>query len=84
MWQETERIPDDLDRTAIARTVTAARRRNYRVVIEPPLTEMRLNAVGNYRTRLMDAGHIEPAGYGLVLFAIPGLREYMTAHPSMK
>ncbi|UKA53435.1 ATP-binding protein [Arthrobacter sp. FW305-BF8] len=45
-------------------------------------TGMRPNAVGNYRTRLMDAGLIEPAGYGLVDFAIPGLREYMTSHPS--
>jgi hypothetical protein len=29
-----------------------------------------------------DAGVIEPAGYGFVDFAIPGLREYITAHPS--
>lgn len=47
-------------------------------------TGMRPNAVGNYRTRLMDAGLIEPAGYGLVEFAIPGLREYMTAGPARK
>ncbi|SFT52348.1 ATP-binding protein [Arthrobacter sp. ov118] len=45
-------------------------------------TGMRPNAVGNYRTRLIDAGLIEPAGYGLVDFAIPGLREYMTSHPA--
>lgn len=44
-------------------------------------TGMRPNAVGNYRTRLLDAGLIEPAGHGLVDFAIPGLREYMTSHP---
>lgn len=44
-------------------------------------TGMRPNAVGNYRTRLMDAGLIEPAGHGLVDFAIPGLREYLTSHP---
>jgi hypothetical protein len=44
-------------------------------------TGMWPNAVGNYRTRLMDAGLIEPAGYGLVDFAIPGLREYMASHP---
>lgn len=47
-------------------------------------TGMRPNAVGNYRTRLMDAGLIEAAGYGLVDFAIPGLREYMTARPARK
>ncbi|MHC6220503.1 ATP-binding protein [Arthrobacter sp. MMS24-S77] len=47
-------------------------------------TGMRPNAVGNYRTRLMDAGLIEAAGYGLVDFAIPGLREYMTAGPASK
>lgn len=41
-------------------------------------TGMRPNAVGNYRTRLVDAGLIEPAGHGLVDFAIPGLREYLT------
>ncbi|KRE48844.1 hypothetical protein ASG92_26745 [Arthrobacter sp. Soil736] len=44
-------------------------------------TGMWPNAVGNYRTRLMDAGLIEPAGYGLVDFALPGLREYMASHP---
>ncbi|MGX5357496.1 AAA family ATPase [Kocuria sp. KH4] len=37
----------------------------------------RPNTVGNYRTRLIDAGLIEPAGYGLVRFAIPGLREHL-------
>lgn len=42
-------------------------------------TGMRPSAVGNYRTRLMDAGLVEPAGYGLVDFAVPGRREYMTA-----
>lgn len=29
----------------------------------------------------MNAGLIEPTGYGLVDFAIPGLREYMPQHP---
>ncbi|BAS11003.1 conserved hypothetical protein [Arthrobacter sp. Hiyo4] len=47
-------------------------------------TGMRPNAVGNYRTRLMDAGLIEPAGHGLVDFAIPGLREYLTSHPTAR
>lgn len=36
------------------------------------------NSVGNYRARLIDAGLIEPAGHGLVEFAIPGLREHFT------
>jgi hypothetical protein len=43
-------------------------------------TGLRPNAVGNYRTRLIDAGLIEPAGHGVVDFAIPGLREYLTSH----
>ena len=34
------------------------------------------NTIGNYRARLIDAGLIQPAGRGLVEFAIPGLREY--------
>lgn len=42
-------------------------------------TGMRPNSVGNYRTRLVDAGLIEPAGYGFVDFAIPGLREYLAS-----
>ncbi|MEA5455921.1 ATP-binding protein [Sinomonas sp. JGH33] len=33
--------------------------------------------VGKYRARLIDAGLVEPAGYGRVEFAIPGLREYL-------
>ncbi|PTT70777.1 ATP-binding protein [Arthrobacter sp. HMWF013] len=45
-------------------------------------TGMRPNAVGNYRTRLLDAGLIETAGHGLVDFAIPGLREYLTPPPA--
>ncbi len=45
-------------------------------------TGMRPNAVGNYRTRLIDAGLIESAGYGIVDFAIPGLREYLASHPA--
>jgi hypothetical protein len=47
-------------------------------------TGMRPNAVGNYRTRLLDAGLIEPAGHGLVDFAIPGLREYLTSRPAQQ
>jgi hypothetical protein len=39
--------------------------------------QARPNTVGNYRIRLIDAGLIEPAGYGLVRFAIPGLREHL-------
>ncbi|WP_369045637.1 AAA family ATPase [Sinomonas sp. P10A9] len=35
------------------------------------------NTIGNYRSRLIDAGLIEPAGYGIVRFAIPGLREHL-------
>jgi len=35
------------------------------------------NTVGYYRIRLIDAGLIESAGYGLVCFAIPGLREHL-------
>lgn len=35
------------------------------------------NTVGNYRVRLIDAGLVEPVGYGLVDFAIPGLREHL-------
>lgn len=37
----------------------------------------RKNTVGNYRSRLIDAGLIEPAGRGLVDFAIPGLRDHL-------
>lgn len=44
-------------------------------------TGMRPNGVGNYPTRLLDAGLIEPAGHGLVDFAIPGLREYLASLP---
>jgi AAA ATPase domain len=108
LWQEAEKTSGDLDAGAVARAVTAARRRNERVVIEAALsttsgrdrdflqamaedtgassatdigarTGMRPNAVGNYRTRLIDAGLVEPAGYGRVDFAIPGLREYLTS-----
>ncbi len=35
------------------------------------------NTVGNYRSRLIDAGLIQPAGRGFLEFAIPGLREYI-------
>ena len=39
------------------------------------------NTIGNYRARLIDAGLIEPAGYGLVDFTLPGLREYLRLNP---
>lgn len=39
----------------------------------------RPNTVSNYRTRLIEAGLVEQAGYGRVDFAIPGLREYLRA-----
>ena len=45
-------------------------------------TGMRPNAVGNYRTRLLDAGLIEAVAHGSVDFAIPGLREYLRARAS--
>lgn len=35
------------------------------------------NTVANYRGRLIAAGLIEPAGYGHIGFAIPGLREHL-------
>lgn len=108
VWQEAEVVGDRLDAAGVDRAVTAARRRNERMVIEAALssisgrdreflqamtqdiepsktleigerTGMRPNAVGNYRTRLIDAGLIEAAGHGRVSFAIPGLREYLTA-----
>lgn len=41
-------------------------------------TGLRPNAVGNYRTRLLDAGLMESVGYGAVDFAIPGLCEFLT------
>lgn len=37
----------------------------------------RPNTIGNYRARLIDAGLIQPAGHGIVEFAIPGLREHL-------
>lgn len=35
------------------------------------------NTVSNYRARLIDAGLAQPAGRGLIDFAIPGLREHL-------
>jgi hypothetical protein len=35
------------------------------------------NTIGNYRARLIDAGLVQPAGRGLLEFAIPGLREHL-------
>ena len=35
------------------------------------------NTVANYRARLLATGLIEPAGYGKVTFAIPGLRQHL-------
>ncbi len=37
----------------------------------------RKNTVSNYRSRLIDAGLVQPAGRGYVGFAIPGLREHL-------
>lgn len=37
-------------------------------------------SVGSYRKRLIDAGLIEPCGYGKLAFAIPYMREYLLAH----
>ncbi|WP_254910487.1 ATP-binding protein [Gulosibacter sp. 10] len=37
----------------------------------------RKNTIGNYRARLIDAGLVQPAGHGLLEFAIPGLREHL-------
>ncbi|KHL01423.1 ATP-binding protein [Sinomonas humi] len=42
----------------------------------------RPSLVGKYRARLIDAGLIEPAGYGRVEFAIPGLADYLRAYIS--
>lgn len=36
------------------------------------------NTIGNYPARLIDAGLVQPAGRGLLDFAIPGLREYIS------
>ncbi len=37
-------------------------------------------SVGSYRKRLVDAGLVEPCGYGKLSFAIPYMREYLLAH----
>jgi hypothetical protein len=37
----------------------------------------RTNLVANYRSRLLAAGLVEPAGHGKIDFAIPGLRQYL-------
>jgi hypothetical protein len=36
---------------------------------------------GNHRARLIDAGIVEPVSYGVVRFAIPGLRSYLLSLP---
>ena len=38
------------------------------------------NYASQYRARLIDAGIIQPAGYGLVTFTVPYLREYLQEH----
>lgn len=38
------------------------------------------SSVGSYRKRLVDAGLVEPCGYGKLSFAIPYMREYLLAH----
>ncbi|KRE76732.1 hypothetical protein ASG79_17540 [Arthrobacter sp. Soil761] len=35
------------------------------------------NLIANYRSRLLAAGLVEPAGHGKIDFAIPGLRQYL-------
>jgi hypothetical protein len=35
------------------------------------------NLIANYRSRLLAAGLVEPAGHGKIDFAIPGLRHYL-------
>jgi len=61
-------VDEELSRGPQGRRVTA--------VIGPRMGA-KPNTVGNDRTRLIDAGLIEPAGYGLVRFTIPGLREHV-------
>lgn len=106
LWQIAEATPRPLEAADVDLAVTAARRRNTRMVIGAALASVSVkdleflramaeddgpsrtshigrrlgdasNTVGNYRARLIDAGLIEPAGYGLVDFAIPGLREHL-------
>lgn len=39
--------------------------------------------MNNYKLRLIAAGIIQPAGYGLVDFALPGLREWLREHANV-
>jgi hypothetical protein len=39
--------------------------------------QAKTNLVANYRSRLLAAGLIEPAGHGKIDFAIPGLRQHL-------
>ena len=106
LWQVAEAAPAPLEAQQIELAVSAARRRNTRMVIGAALAaatpkdleflramaeddgpsrtadighrlDNARNTIGNYRARLIDAGLIEPAGHGLVEFAIPGLREHL-------
>ncbi|WP_083372787.1 hypothetical protein [Paraoerskovia marina] len=38
------------------------------------------NYVTVYRNRLIEAGVIEPAGYGLVTFSLPSMRDHLRQH----
>ena len=106
LWQVAEASPGPLSRTDLELALSAAHRRNARVVIGAALAAAspkdldflramaeddgpsstsdigrrlgdKKNTVGNYRSRLIEAGLIEPAGRGRVEFAIPGLREHL-------
>ncbi|MGO1319311.1 MAG: AAA family ATPase [Galactobacter sp.] len=110
LWQLAERQAAPLSEDDVNAAVSAALRRNARMVLAAALVSaspkdldflqamavddgptrtadiaQRLNSsrstIGNYRARLIDAGLVQPAGYGLVEFAIPGLREHLrSAH----
>lgn len=106
LWQLAETSSSPLTLEDVNLALTAAHRRNARVVIEAALATIspkdldflramtednapastadighrlgdKKNTVGNYRSRLIAAGLIQPAGRGRLDFAIPGLREYL-------
>ncbi|WP_240629821.1 AAA family ATPase [Specibacter cremeus] len=108
LWREAEKSSGVVDQAATTNAITAALRRNERVVLEAALstasgrdvdflcamaqdegssiigdvaerTGMSPSAASNYRRRLIEEGLIQPAGYGRVAFAIPGLRQHMRA-----
>ncbi|MGO4588341.1 AAA family ATPase [Paenarthrobacter sp. 2TAF44] len=110
LWREAENHDGSLSSDGVDRAISAATRRNERVVIEAALATAsakdreflhamsvddetstmadiasRIGAgsalAGKYRIRLLAAGLIETAGHGKVVFAIPGLREYLRKNP---